>query len=1674
MRGNERQNPFPQNQLMLPSPPPPFRAPLLLLLLTTSFASGSPRITEFMASNDGIVADEDGDFPDWIEIHNPDPARIDLAGYSLTDNSSEPTKWTFPAGSYIAGGEYLVVFASGKNRGSPPAKLHTNFQLDAGGEYLALIAPDGSTILTEFGSETVPFPRQRPDISYGTGESALEFELLSGSFPLRYLIPTGETSLASDWPDPAFDDGPWSPGLSGIGFDLDGGGGNASTPLNHWPLDDGFGSIARDTAGNFPGSLITEGDSPSFWDPDSPQVPGGPESSLRFNGTSNYLQTTFPGIGGSSSRTVVFWVKSTDTSDHGIVSWGTSNSNSQRYHIRLNSNPASGTVGAIRCEVGGGNAVGSTSIADNQWHHVAVVFEEDSSPGTSDILFYIDGRPDPVSGTVNLTLNTDISGPNAVPLVIGRRELTSARYFSGKLADVAIYDTALDPADVARLADGSSRPSSPEGPGNHISTDVGIEMLDMNSSLFARARFDLPANHGLDQLRLSLRYDDGVSAFLNGVEIARDNLPPGNPWNATALSGRTDSETATVTDFNASPALPALRPVDNVLALQGANLNPGDRDFLLQARLIGIDLGRRAAGYFLTPTPGDRNTGEPDAEAFVSDTRFNPNRGFHDEPFQLTITSNTEGALIYYTLDGSEPSPENGSLYTNPLTISTTATVRAAAFKAGQVPTNIDTHTYIFPASVLAQGITPSGFPANWGNRTPDYEMDPDLIGTAYSTEEIIGSLRSLPTISVVMNTDDLFDGEIGFYANSNERGEQWEKSCSYEFFDFPDGEQTQLNGGIRAVGRASRSANRGKHNLRAVFRSEYGPTKLRFPLFPDSEVTEFNSLILRGGNGDSWLNPGVVERAQYIRDQWHRDAQRATGQPFQHQIYAHLYLNGLYWGMYHVFERFEDDMLAANFGGNEEDWDAIKDAGTASVLEVVDGDLSAWNRTLAVTRRDLSNPRNYANALIFIDPDTWIDYFLTNFYSGNTDWDQSNWRAGRRRERDAKWMLFAWDSERTDRNATQGTNSSNNDATSENTPNFPSSVHQRLTANEEYRLRFADRVHLHCFNGGTFTPEGAARLWEARANEIYQPLIAEAVRWGDRHRFPPARRETFWQDMYDTMQSDFFPQRTAILLSQLRARGLYPSVSAPDFTPHGGLLAGPAEVSITTSTGGTVYYTLDGSDPRRPTTAGTETILLPEGSPARAFIPTDDTLRLDWIETGFDDSLWLSGASGVGFELDSGFEGLFGIDLSSMHNANGSAYARWEFEIRDQAELNAISSLTLRARYDDGFVAYLNGREAAAANRPVSPVWNSNASAGHPDGAAAEFTQFNLANVINRLRLGTNVLAVHCLNEENDSNDLLFVPELVAANGTISSGISPSALTYQGLPLSFERSTRLRARALRNGTWSAITSATFTVGTPATADHLAISEIHYHPVGDAPTEFIELINISTEDLDLTGVTFTNGIEFTFPETTMLAPGERILVVQDVTAFEIAYGLGLPIAGAFANETRLANGGERLTLVARDGSIIRDFRFRDTLPWPQAPDGSGRSLILAASRNPIPSNPLEWRSSISPAGNPGDSDTLPLSGNDRQTLLDYALPVAGTLRISSQNDLPAISFQTFTAADEVTTWVEFSSDLQNWTLATTEDLISREELPDGTTTYRFAIPTGNHPQHFARLRVDRR
>src|SRR5262245_42420543 len=134
-----------------------------LVLFAAPFARGAtPVISEFMAINERTLADEHGEYPDWIEIYNPGPGTLDLRDWALSDDPSRPLKWRFPAVSVVQNA-YLVVFASQKNRINPAGKLHTNFKLSGDGEFLGLFDPQGEQVS---GFSPV-FPLQYPSVSYG-------------------------------------------------------------------------------------------------------------------------------------------------------------------------------------------------------------------------------------------------------------------------------------------------------------------------------------------------------------------------------------------------------------------------------------------------------------------------------------------------------------------------------------------------------------------------------------------------------------------------------------------------------------------------------------------------------------------------------------------------------------------------------------------------------------------------------------------------------------------------------------------------------------------------------------------------------------------------------------------------------------------------------------------------------------------------------------------------------------------------------------------------------------------------------------------------------------------------------------------------------------------------------------------------------------------------------------------------------------------------------------------------------------------------------------------------------------------------------------------------------------------------------------------------------------------
>ena len=634
-----------------------------------------------------------------------------------------------------------------------------------------------------------------------------------------------------------------------------------------------------------------------------------------------------------------------------------------------------------------------------------------------------------------------------------------------------------------------------------------------------------------------------------------------------------------------------------------------------------ISYGRdpSAAGvmrFFSDPTPGAVNGSG--YGGVVKDTKFSVDRGFYDEPVSVVITSATPGAAIRYTLDGTAPSESTGLVYSGAITISNTVPLRAMAYRADWLPTDVDTHTYIFVDQVARQPSDPAGWPSDWGdnwgnwgdeNLVPpgqiipaDYEMDPRVVNQTIAGYSIRDALLDIPTVSISMLPADFIDQDTGIYPNSMER---WERGCSVEYIQ-PDGsEGFQHDCKVEVHGNSSRRPYRmQKHSLRLTFTREYGPAKLRFPLFADSPVDSFNQLVLRACFTDSW---GLVSWAAgryrpndslYVRDVWMKDSLRAMGQPSSHGHFVHLYVNGLYFGVHNLTERLADDFMADHLGGDPEDWELNEDFGSPK---------TRWNEMRSI---DPSTTSGYAQIQNYLDIDNFCDYMLLHFYADSEDWPSHNgYAAANPVSGDGRFRFFVWDQEIVlDRHGLAWSRIDSGSGVG--------ALFQDLRANPEFRLRFADRVYAHCFHDGALSESASQQRFVDTAMQIDKAIVAESARWGDTQmstpygnsidqpsplddindpHYPPAphgpdyyfTREASWLVELDNVVSNYIPAihdqtQSDAIINVLRAKNLYPDIDPPAFNQHGGEVSSAFGLLMSAGAG-VIWYTLDGSDPRLP-----------------------------------------------------------------------------------------------------------------------------------------------------------------------------------------------------------------------------------------------------------------------------------------------------------------------------------------------------------------------------------------------------------------------------------------------------------------------------------------------------------
>ena len=716
--------------------------------------------------------------------------------------------------------------------------------------------------------------------------------------------------------------------------------------------------------------------------------------------------------------------------------------------------------------------------------------------------------------------------------------------------------------------------------GDLIGTDLSESMYNVGTSAYLRIPFDVEDPAGITRLTLNMLYDDAFVAYLNGHEVARQNVTGTPSWDTSVPTAN-----HTADDFEAfeiSQHVAALVQGHNVLAIHGINRTRRSSSFLVLPELIAdVVSGVADVGYFPAPSPGMANG--TSVQGFVDGPHFSIQRGLYSAPLDTVITSATPGATIIYTTDGSRPTLSNGIQVpaadpnTHPvatLHVPSTMTVRATVIKPHYEPTGIATHSYLFLDDVADQPTFPEGYPTSWAGNRADYEVDPDVTGDPLYRDTFVDDLASIPIISLVTDVGHLFDRDTGIYVNPLEEGVEWERPVSMEILNFPGQEAFQVDAGLRIFGGVSRRLDRTpKKSFRLQFKSIYGPAKLEFPFFEDSSVTQFDRLMLRGGYNYKWTHADSTQqyRAQYMRDQFSRDSQLAMGQPSSHGRYVHLYLNGMYWGMYNAVERPDESFAESHLGGDKENYDVVQHG---EPPEAINGDRLAWDAMFAIAKdRQRTADQKYIDIQEYLDIDNLIDYMIMIHYTGNVDAPvligsttaPRNFYAIRPRTEGGQYKFFLWDSE----HSLSEISVDRTELGVGNADDTPARLYGELRSSAEFRLRFADRIHQHFFNDGALTVQSSVDRYMAIATEIDRAIVGESARWGDvRRSTRPYTRDAEWVRERDRLLERFFPRRHDIILSQWRADQLYPHVEAPSFSQHGGQFEDRLDVTISARRG--------------------------------------------------------------------------------------------------------------------------------------------------------------------------------------------------------------------------------------------------------------------------------------------------------------------------------------------------------------------------------------------------------------------------------------------------------------------------------------------------------------------------
>ncbi len=1002
---------------------------------------------------------------------------------------------------------------------------------------------------------------------------------------------------------------------------------------------------------------------------------------------------------------------------------------------------------------------------------------------------------------------------------------------------------------------------------------------------------------------------------------------------------------------------------------------------------------------------------------------FSHERGFYDTTFDLIILSTEPTATIRYTLDGEEPSPTVGEIYTESLPIETTTVLRAIAYVIGEDTSKVYTHSYLYLNDVIEQPANIDGWPNNTydigsGNATAvhDYEMDPAIVDSPNYSADLMQGLTDIPSMSIVMPFDDFWD----MYDGTSEK----KTSIELLYADAPD-KNEQEDGGIEP-----HSHDRLKRSMRLSFKAIYGATNWDSDIFRNAPVgaesaeNKFDRIVLRAGNNRAWTRNWNPDRTAYTRDEWYRQSQIASSGIGSHGTFVHLYVNGLYWGLYNPVERPDEAFTSTYLGGEKEDWFAVSHGGDQGGVD------DRYDYMIGpLLDKDMSQDNNYEELQEYLDVEKLADYLLISWMTGVQDWPHNNWWGGNRNNPTGPFMYFGWDCEW----SWDVTNNSNNGAwvhpafeSNDNGGSASARVFNKSKVNDDFMMSFADRAYKLCFNDGAMTDDNSRDRWSAINDFIGNAIVAESARWGDGIDDGVTRtRDDHWQAEVDRLDG-LMDGNVDQLIVAMRDEGYYPNIDPPLFL-NNNIAVEVQELAVdggytleldNPNSNGDIYYTTNGVDPRmsggdinpdailysnEDIVFNASTNLLArvkQGNEWSALHCLNLFLNADLSAIKLTEIMYNPGDFGTvsGVELEfleiKNTSTTETLDISGLQITDGVVFTFPVGTLMEPQSFLVIASnaAELTAKCPDVLVfgeyegALSNGGEkidfATFQGDTIIRVEYDDVSPWpiEADGVGYSLvpTETNPVGPQNNAALWTlsldNVCGSpgedeSCADSDLDSvcDELDICPDFDdTLLGTFCDDGDPNTVNdvyttncmCQGIPV--ENS---------DLSW------------------LKLTEIMYNP-GDFGTvpggdlEFLEIKNTSTtQTLDISMLQITDGVGFTFPFGTTMAP-QSFLVIANNAAALTAKCPDVLVFGEYVGA--LSNGGEVIEFVSLANDTLITVEYDDVLPWPIEADGGGYSLVPTET-NPVGSqnDASLWRLSIdNVCGSPGEDDPDCLDSDD--------------------------------------------------------------------------------------------